>query len=47
MNDDSVEGIAHKELPIMTVQYHPEASPGPQDNQYLFERFLDLVEGAA
>jgi carbamoyl-phosphate synthase small subunit len=47
MNDDSVEGIAHKDLPIMTVQYHPEASPGPQDNQYLFERFLDLVEGAA
>ena len=47
MNDGSVEGIAHKELPIMTVQYHPEASPGPQDNQYLFERFLDLVEGAA
>ncbi len=47
MNDKSVEGLAHKELPIMTVQYHPEASPGPQDNQYLFERFLDLVEGAA
>jgi carbamoyl-phosphate synthase small subunit len=47
MNDGSVEGLAHKELPIMTVQYHPEASPGPQDNQYLFERFLDLVEGAA
>ncbi len=47
MNDGSVEGIAHQELPIMTVQYHPEASPGPQDNQYLFERFLDLVEGAA
>ena len=47
MNDGSVEGIAHEELPIMTVQYHPEASPGPQDNQYLFERFLDLVEGAA
>ncbi len=47
LNDGSVEGIAHKELPIMTVQYHPEASPGPQDNQYLFERFLDLVEGVA
>ena len=47
LNDGSVEGIAHRELPIMTVQYHPEASPGPQDNQYLFERFLDLVEGAS
>lgn len=47
MNDGSVEGIVHKTLPIMTVQYHPEASPGPQDNQYLFERFLDLVEGSA
>ena len=45
--DGVIQGIAHKELPIMTVQYHPEASPGPQDNQYLFERFLDLVEGAA
>lgn len=47
MNDGSVEGLVHKTLPIMTVQYHPEASPGPQDNQYLFERFLDLVEGSA
>ena len=45
MNDGSVEGLAHHELPVFSVQYHPEASPGPQDNQYLFERFLDMVEG--
>ncbi len=44
MNDGSVEGLAHESLPVFSVQYHPEASPGPQDNQYLFERFLDMVE---
>ncbi|MDP6182617.1 MAG: glutamine-hydrolyzing carbamoyl-phosphate synthase small subunit [Gammaproteobacteria bacterium] len=46
MNDGSVEGLAHESLPVFSVQYHPEASPGPQDNQYLFERFLDMVERA-
>ena len=45
MNDGSVEGLAHDSLPVFSVQYHPEASPGPQDNQYLFERFLDMVDG--
>jgi len=44
LNDGSVEGLAHVSLPVFSVQYHPEASPGPQDNQYLFDRFLDLVE---
>tara|TARA_B100001123_G_scaffold448710_1_gene611022 strand:- start:1201 stop:2445 length:1245 start_codon:yes stop_codon:yes gene_type:complete len=44
LNDGSVEGITHDSLPIFTIQYHPEASPGPQDNQYLFDRFLDMVE---
>jgi carbamoyl-phosphate synthase small subunit len=44
MNDGSVEGLAHEELPVFTVQYHPEASPGPQDNQYLFDRFVDALE---
>ncbi len=44
MNDGSVEGLAHESLPVFSIQYHPEASPGPQDNQYLFERFLDMVE---
>ena len=44
LNDGSVEGLAHASLPVFSVQYHPEASPGPQDNQYLFDRFLDLVK---
>ena len=44
MNDGSVEGLAHSTLPVQSVQYHPEASPGPQDNQYLFDEFLDVVE---
>jgi carbamoyl-phosphate synthase small subunit len=44
LNDGSVEGISHDRLPVFTVQYHPEASPGPQDNQYLFDRFVDELE---
>ena len=44
LNDGSVEGLAHESLPVFSVQYHPEASPGPQDNQYLFDRFLNLIE---
>lgn len=44
LNDQSVEGLAHRELPAFSVQYHPEGCPGPQDNQYVFERFLDMVE---
>ena len=47
LNDGSVEGLAHRELPVFTVQYHPEASPGPQDNQYLFDRFVDELEARA
>jgi carbamoyl-phosphate synthase small subunit len=43
LNDGSVEGLAHKELPVFSVQYHPEGCPGPQDNQYVFERFLEMV----
>jgi carbamoyl-phosphate synthase small subunit len=45
LNDGSVEGLTHREWPLWTVQYHPEASPGPQDNQYLFDRFVDALEG--
>ena len=45
LNDGSVEGLAHLSLPVFSVQYHPEGSPGPQDNQYLFDRFLALVAG--
>jgi carbamoyl-phosphate synthase small subunit len=44
LNDGSVEGLAHRELPLFSVQYHPEGCPGPQDNQYVFERFLAMVE---
>lgn len=44
LNDGSVEGITHERLPVFSVQYHPEGSPGPQDSQYLFDRFLDILE---
>ena len=44
LNDGTVEGIRHSELPIMGIQFHSEASPGPLDNEYLFDRFLDLVQ---
>jgi carbamoyl-phosphate synthase small subunit len=43
LNDDTVEGLRHEELGIMSIQYHSEASPGPLDNTYFFDRFLDLV----
>ncbi|MBF8268102.1 MAG: carA [Dehalococcoidia bacterium] len=43
LNDGTVEGLRHRELPIMSIQYHSEASPGPLDNVYLFDRFLDMV----
>ena len=44
LNDDTVEGLAHREHPIVSIQYHSEASPGPLDNVYLFQRFLDMVK---
>jgi carbamoyl-phosphate synthase small subunit len=43
LNDGSVEGLAHQELPVLTVQFHPEASPGPLDNDHLFDDFFELV----
>ena len=43
LNDDTVEGLHHRDLPILSIQYHSEASPGPLDNMYLFERFLEMV----
>jgi carbamoyl-phosphate synthase small subunit len=43
LNDGTVEGFRHRDLPILSVQYHSEASPGPLDNMYLFERFLEMV----
>lgn len=44
MNDNTVEGVEYVALPAFTVQFHPEASPGPQDTAYLFDRFLEMVE---
>ena len=44
LNDQTVEGMRHKELPIFSVQHHPEASPGPHDSHYLFDRFVALME---
>jgi carbamoyl-phosphate synthase small subunit len=45
LNDETVEGIKHKELPIFSVQYHPESNPGPHDTKQLFDQFLKMVEG--
>ncbi len=44
LNDKTCEGIRHKKLPLFSVQYHPEASPGPHDSQYLFDRFVKLMQ---
>ena len=43
LNDGSVEGLRHRELPVFSVQYHPEGCPGPQDSQPLFDEFLKLA----
>lgn len=44
LNDQTVEGIKHRTLPVFSVQYHPEASPGPHDADYLFVRFVELMK---
>ena len=43
LNDNTLEGIVHKKLPIFSVQYHPEASPGPHDAGHLFDRFIEMM----
>ncbi len=49
LNDGTLEGMAHRRYPVFSVQYHPEASPGPHDSSYMFDRFIEEVnafEGA-
>jgi carbamoyl-phosphate synthase small subunit len=43
LNDDTLEGLRHRSLPLFSVQYHPEASPGPHDSAYLFDRFVKMM----
>jgi carbamoyl-phosphate synthase small subunit len=43
INDESIEGLIHKNLPAFSVQYHPEACPGPEDTNWLFDHFLNLI----
>ena len=43
LNDDTLEGMEHEEYPIFSVQYHPEASPGPHDASYLFDKFVEIM----
>jgi len=44
LNDQSIEGIRLKDKPAFSVQYHPEATPGPHDSRYLFDEFIDLIK---
>ncbi len=47
LNDNTLEGIKHKKFPAFSVQFHPEASPGPEDAKYMFQEFVDLMKNHA
>ena len=47
LNDQTVEGMEHRSLPAFCVQYHPEASPGPHDSYYLFQKFFQTMKDHA
>jgi len=44
LTDGTIEGLRHTEMPLFTIQYHSEASPGPRDNEYLFDNFIQMME---
>lgn len=45
LNDKTIEGLKHKTLPILSVQYHPEANPGPNDTKFIFDDFIKMMKG--
>ena len=44
LNDGTVEGMKHEKYQILTVQYHPEAAPGPEENEEIFDQFVDMLK---
>jgi len=44
LNDGTIEGLTHRDMPIISIQYHAEGSPGPEDNLYLFDRYLNMID---